>query len=386
MQRLARRRRLEEEARPRDVPCGRHVGDEELPQAEQRGAERAREDPPLRPGEADGKPRHRRRRRSPEEGVEDAVVVGRRRGRGGGEREVDVREARDGAEAELHHRHGAVAEAREAAELGEVAQLDGPERAAVHDELLHAGARRVDHQGVARAAAAQEVHHPQRRAAASAEHRVVRGHRGGRRRVLQDEPLQRGVPVQRRQRAVAQRQAAEARAVAAVVEEVVREGVRGQRGVARRRPEDDDVEVLDAPLPDGCVDHPVDGAGAVVGAEELEVERPGAPVASAGRVQDRGDAVEERARGAPVQAFDVRQQPALDVLGVGGAARPGSAEAVDGAEVARREHVGDGEPERREAAREARPAAGRLHPRRDRKIFSLDDGGKQLRTQVAEII
>lgn len=129
------------------------------------------------------------------------------------------------------------------------------------------------------------MHHPQ--AAAPTEHGVVRGHRGGRRRVLQDEPLQRGVPVQWRQRAVAQRQAAEARAVALVVEEVVREGVHRQRGVARRGPEDDDVEVLDAPLPDGGVDHPVDGAGAVVGAEELEVERPGAPAASAGRVQDR---------------------------------------------------------------------------------------------------
>lgn len=180
--------------------------------------------------------------------------MGRRWGRGGGEREgeVDVREARDGAEAELHHhRRGFVAEAREVAELGEFPQLDRPERAAVHDELLHAGARRVDLQDVARAAAAQEVHHPQRRrgrAAAAVEHRVVRVHRGGRRRVLQDEPLERGVPVQRRQHAVAQRQAAEARAVALVVEEVVREDVRGQRGVTRRRPEDDDVEVLDTPV------------------------------------------------------------------------------------------------------------------------------------------
>lgn len=38
VQRLERRRRLKEEAQPRDVPGGWHVGDEELFQAEYRGA------------------------------------------------------------------------------------------------------------------------------------------------------------------------------------------------------------------------------------------------------------------------------------------------------------------------------------------------------------
>jgi hypothetical protein len=96
--------------------------------------------------------------------------------------------------------------------------------------------------------------------------------------------------------------------VALVVEEVVREDVRWQRGVTRRRPDDDDVQVLDTPLPDGGLDHPVDDAGAgAVGAVELEAECLGGALTTGRRVQDPGDAVEERAHGALVAAFNVAQ-------------------------------------------------------------------------------
>lgn len=113
-------------ARPRDVPGGRPVGDEEPPEAAQPRADPPREDPPLRPCEPEDEAGHLLAADVPVElvlvrpGERVLGVVG---GAGvEGEAEVDSPEARDVPEQD-HHRVGVV-DARQVFQHGGVVQLD----------------------------------------------------------------------------------------------------------------------------------------------------------------------------------------------------------------------------------------------------------------------
>lgn len=64
---------------------------------------------------------------------------------------------------------------------------------------------------------------------------------------------------------------------------------------------------FDTPLSNGDLNHLVNDISVVVDAEELKVECLGVPMmstASTGRIQDPSDAIEERAHGTLVGAFD----------------------------------------------------------------------------------
>lgn len=157
----------------------------------------------------------------------------------------------------------------------------------------------------------------------------------------------------------------------------------------QRRGLDGHLQLLDTPQADGRVDQPVDAADAVgvVRGEELHREPADTPAFFRGGagVEEAGDGLGQ----APYDASLVPRQGCLELPPGGVVAAPSEeGEELGGAlVVAPRVRVADTEVERRELAREARPAAGqRVGAERGAGAEAAHDDEQELVGQRTEAV